>query len=241
MNHCEFHIPNAQMVGISLLMFILVPITVHAQYGTSDEIVNLLPPPITPFVVEEKQLRELAPELTLNERFFFFVQDVRETFTFDPVEKAEVKLRHAEENQIMIDNLDSLGQAIPIEFEQRRIEKINEATVIISESNEVVLPELKQAFETLHRMGEINSIRVLYSQLPEVIKSDEETKTMFENKVTSLKAWRENCFGNFDVDELGDGTFDASIDRIEEMCPLLIELQQQFGRERVRLLVTGEV
>ena len=227
-------------VAISLLM---VPITVHGQ---SLE----LPPPLfdhEQFLAdrEDRQLRELAPPLNFNERVFFFVQDIEEAFTFDPVARAELKLEHAQEHQTIIDDLDSRGLAIPIEFEQRRIDKLTEASEILQERLQDTpavaderLPQIIESFETLRTMGELNDIRILVSQLPSVVNAPEAVKQQFNAKVNSLRTWQQNCEGEFDIDAILP--LRSAIDKIELQCPKLLELQEQFGRERIRLLVSGQ-
>jgi len=227
-------------VAISLLM---VPITVHGQPLQ-------LPPPLfdhEQFLAEreDRQLRELAPPLNFNERVFFFVQDVQEAFTFDPVARAELKLEHAQEHQIIIDDLDSRGLAIPIEFEQKRIDKLTEASEILQERLQDTpavaddrLLQIIESFETLRTMGELNDIRILVSQLPNVVNAPEEVKQQYNAKVNSLRTWQENCTGEFDIDTILP--LRSAIDKIELQCPKLLELQEQFGRERIRLLVSGQ-
>ncbi len=223
-------------VAISLLM--VVPITLHGQ---SLE----LPPPLFDhqefLLAQDEELRELAPPVDFNWQLKVFREDVREFFTFDPVQKAELKLQHAEERQAEIDNLDSRGFAIPLEYEERRVTKLNEASDLLVKSNEegrVILPELIETFETLRTMGELNNIRVLYSQLEVVAVADQQTKDSFNAKVNALKTWQENCTGEFDIDAVLPVR--TAIDKIEIQCPKLLELQEQFGRERIRLLVSGQ-
>ena len=54
-----------------------------------------------------------------------------------------------------------------------------------------------------------------------------------------LDICQENCVGEFDVDSLLP--LSSTIAKLENKCPKLVELQEQFGRERLRLLVTGQV
>lgn len=236
--------PNVHVIGIVAvtLLLLMVPITVHGQIE--------MPPPLFDhqefLLAQDQELRELAPDLTFGERVAFFVQDVREAFTFDPIARAELKLQHAEQHQQAIDNLDSRGLAIPIEFEERRIDKLNEVSAILNErlqDTPAVADEritaIIESFEILRTMAELNDIRLLTSQLQTVANSDQQTKERFNAKVNALKTWQENCTGDFDIDAVLP--LRTAIDRIEEQCPKLLELQEQFGRERLRLLVTGQV
>jgi len=231
---------KACVIGINIfaLLLLMVPITVHGQME--------MPPPLfdhQEFLLgQDKELRELAPPVDFSWSLKIFREDVLEFFTFDPIEKAELKLQHAQERQLEIDNLDTRGFAIPIEYEERRVQKLNEASDILNKSNEegrVILPELVETFDTLRAMGELNDIRVLYSQLETVAIADEQTKANFNQKVNSLRTWQENCIGEFDIDSVLPVR--TAIDKIEIQCPKLLELQEQFGRERIRLLVSGEV
>ena len=223
-------------VAISLLM--IVPITLHGQ---SLE----LPPPLFDhqefLLAQDEELRELAPPVDFNWQLKVFREDVIEFFTFDPVQKAELKLQHAEERQIEIDNLDSRGFAIPLEYEERRIAKLNEASDLLVKSSEegrVIHPEIVETFETLRIMGELNDIRVLYSQLEVIAVADQQTKDSFNAKVNALRTWQENCTGEFDIDAILPVR--TEIDKIEIQCPKLLDLQEQFGRKRIRLLVSGQ-
>ncbi len=223
-------------VAISLLM--IVPITLHGQSLK-------LPPPLFDhqefLLAQDEELRELAPPVDFNWQLKVFREDVIEFFTFDPVQKAELKLQHAEERQIEIDNLDSRGFAIPLEYEERRIAKLNEASDLLVKSSEegrVIHPEIVETFETLRIMGELNDIRVLYSQLEVIAVADQQTKDSFNAKVNALRTWQENCTGEFDIDAILPVR--TAIDKIEIQCPKLLDLQEQFGRERIRLLVSGQ-
>ena len=239
MNNTNVHVIGIMAVAISLLM---VPITVHGQDGSLA-----IPPPLYDHTTfdfgDDKELRELTPEVDFNWILKIFREDIIEFFTFDPIEKAEVKLQIAEERQREIDNLDSRGLAIPLEYEERRVQKLNEASDILNNVSTVtdnpLLPIIIESFETLRQMGELNDIRVLYSQLPTVINANDVIKQRYNDKVNSLDTWQENCIGEFDVDTLRP--LRTAVDKLEEQCPKLVELQEQFGRERLRLLVTGQI
>ena len=223
-------------VAITLLM---VPTTVHGQDGSLA-----IPPPLfehKPFDFgTDQELRQLTPEPDFGWRLKIIGEDFREFFTFNPLEKAQLKLQFATERPLEIDDLYSRGLAIPIEYEQRRIPKLNEATVIInSNPDSPILSIVIDSFETLRQMGEVNNIRILYSQLPSVVNASDEIKQRYNDKVNSLDTWQKFCIGEFDVDELLP--LRSAVDKLEIQCPKLLELQEQFGRERIRLLVTGQV
>lgn len=238
--------PNAHVIGIVFAIFILVPITVHAQDGSLQ-----IPPPLFDherFLIDKNSaIRDIAPALSFNERLQFFVQDIQEAFTFNPVAQAQLKLQHAQERQNQIDELDSRGLPIPLEFEERRVQKLDEANIILNTSIEDAMffqdgqrvSDVVETFNTLRQMGELNDIRVLYSQIPSIIDSSPEVKEEYNAKVNSLVSWKENCVGDFDVDSLLP--LSSTIAKLENQCPKLVELQEKFGRERLRLLVTGQV
>ncbi len=210
-----------------------------------------MPPPLfdhEKFLIDQNSaIRDIAPALSFNERLQFFFQDIGELFTFNPVAQAQLKLEHAQERQDAIDLFDSRGLAIPLEFEERRVQKLDEANVILRDSIEQEMmfedgqrvSDVVETFNTLRQMGELNDIRVLYSQIPSIIDSSPEVKEEYNAKVNSLVSWQENCVGDFDVDSLLP--LSSTIAKLENQCPKLVELQEKFGRERLRILVTGQV
>jgi len=237
--------PNARnvvgvmAVAISLLL-LMIPITVHAQLSSE------IPPPVFDheefLLAQDQELRDIAPPVDFNWQLKVFREDVAEFFTFDPVEKAELKLEHAIERQLEIDNLDQRGFAIPIEYEERRVAKVNEASDLLNESTQmgrVIDQHIVDAFDTLRTMSELNDIRILYSQLETVAVADQQTKERYNAKVNALQTWQDNCTGEFDIDAILPVR--TAIDKIELQCPKLLELQEQFGRERIRLLVSGQI
>ena len=219
----------------------MVPITVHAQDGSLG-----IPAPLFDheefLLAQDQELRDIAPPVDFNWQLKVFREDVREFFTFDPVEKAELKLEHAQERQAEIDNLDQRGFAIPIEYEERRVTKVNEASDLLNESTEkgrVIDQDIVDAFDTLRTMSELNDIRILYSQLETIAVADQQTKERYNAKVNALQTWQDNCTGEFDIDAILPVR--TAIDKIELQCPKLLELQEQFGRQRIRMLVSGQI
>ncbi len=245
--------PYAHVIGIVVIAVLLaIPITVHAPSHPifQDTPITELPPPLfdhEKFLIDRNSaIRDIAPALSFNERLQFFVQDVQELFTFNPVAQAELKLQHALERQQQINELDSRGIAIPLEFEERRIQKLTEANEILSDrvvdtpaSSDERLAQIIDTFETLMQMGELNDIIVLYSQIPSIINASPEIKAEYNAKVNSLVSWQENCVGEFDVDSLLP--LSSSLAKLENQCPKLVELQERFGTERLRLLVSGQI
>jgi hypothetical protein len=165
-----------------------------------------------------------------------FREDIHEAFTFDSEKKAELKLKHAQQEQDTINKLDFSGNQIPVAYEERRIQKLNEARILIEEKDNTVLSD---TFESLREMGELNDIRILYSQLPRVVDADEQTKQEFNEKVNSLETWKNNCRGDFNIEDMKP--LNQAVKKLEIQCPKLVELQEKFGYERLKILVTGTV
>ena len=229
-------------LAIAFLFGSVSVVPVHAQFNSDNPILQAIPQ----FqYADDRLLNDIAPDTD----FGFFVssiaQDIREAVTFDPVEKAEIKLEHARMQQEEINRLDSTGMAIPIAVEERRIEKLNEASEIINgnwNNGEYELDDLlpfDKEYKTLREMGEINDIRILYSQLPSVIDSDELTKIKYNEKVNSLDTWRNNCNGAFSVDDMKP--LNKAVEKLEVQCPKLVDLQNKFGYERLKMMVSGTV
>ena len=231
----------SNVIGIVVSLVLFFPITVHAQSVTE------FPPPLFQLPEQEPQfdfgtdqeLRELRTEADFGWRLKIIGEDFREFFTFDPLQKAQLKLEFAQERQNEIDELNSQGLPIPVEYEQRRIQKLNEAIEIFNQRDEsTMLSETITSIESLREMAEFNQVKVLYSQLETVLNSPQEVKDAFNNKVNSLDAFQENCIGEFNVDDFVQ--LDLAFELLEEQCPRLEELEKKFGRERIKMLVTGE-
>jgi len=233
------------VIGIvGLLVLFVFPITVHAQSVTE------IPPPLfqlpqqePPFEFgTEQELKELRTEADFGWRLKIIAEDFIEFFTFDPLQKAQLKLEFAQERQNEIDELNSQGLPIPVEYEQRRIQKLNEAIEIFNQTDDqIMLPEIFASIETLREMAEFNQVKVLYSQIGTVLISPQEVKDAFNNKVNSLNAFQENCIGEFNVDDFAQLNLDLAFEKLEEQCPRLEELEKKFGRERIKMLITGQI
>ncbi len=224
----------------SIVVFLLVVVLVigyaqpvNAQFSNQPFILQEIPK--FKFAGDEL-LKRIAPDVDFSYRIQIIGEDLREFLTFNPLEKAELKLKHAQERQDAINRLDVSGNQIPIEFEERRIQKLNEARLIIEEKDNSVLTS---TFESLREMGELNDIRILYSQLPRVINADDDTKREYNEKVNSLDTWKNNCMGEFDVDSLKP--LSQAVKRLEIHCPKLVDLQDKFGYERIKLMVSGTI
>jgi len=236
--------------GFILFVAILLqtPITVHAQQiPTLEDIppISAIPEKV-PFVFgTDQKLRELQTQPDFGWRLKIIGEDFIEFFTFNPLEKAQLKLQFAQERQNEIDQLRTQGLPIPIEYEERRIQKINEAIEIFNETDsQAVLPETISSIgiiESLREMAEFNQVKVLYSQIETVLDSPQKVKDAFNSKVNSLNAFKDNCIGEFNVDDFMQLDLDSAFEKLEQQCPRLEELEKKFGRERIKQLITGQV
>lgn len=234
----EFH-PIGLSVFVFLVAIVVLPFSpIHAQF--SDDNIFLKGIPKFSFATDDF-LKRLAPDVDFSYRLQVIGEDFREFLTFNPVEKAQLKLEHARTQQDKINDLDSRGLAIPLEIEERRIQKINEATVLLNQNERAVKNDsgIFDDFQLLKEMGELNDIRILYSQLPKVVNADEETKTRFSEKVNSLDSWKNNCTGEFNVDDMKP--LREAVEKLEKQCPKLVDLQEKFGYDRLKMLVTGRI
>lgn len=227
----------------------MVPITVHASFHSGDaelgqlkDLPPLFNPPPFQFEVDQ-ELSDISPPPSIGWRLKVLGEDFRDFITFDPIQKAELKLQFAEERQREIDDLSDRGIPIPVEYEERRVQKLNEARLIVIERTADTpsvagssLARVIDSFRSVQQLGELNDIRILYSQLPEVINADDEVKQRFNDRVNELDTFQENCIGEFDVNTID--TMSVVFDRIAEQCPRLVELEQQFGKDRIRSVVT---
>ncbi len=229
-------------VVIALVIGAVSVTPVHAQFSNENPILQAIPQ----FkFADDRLLNDIAPDTDFGFFISSIVQDIREAVTFDPIKKAEVKLEHARLQQEEINRLDSTGMPIPIALEERRIQKLNEASEIINgnwKNDRYGLDDLlpfDKEYKMLREMGEINDIRILYSQLPSVVNSDDAIKQEYNDKVNSLETWKNNCTGEFNVDDMKP--LRKAIDKLEVQCPKLVDLQDKFGYERLKMLVSGTV
>lgn len=219
------------VLAIGFLFGAVIP--VHAQFSSENPLLQAIPK----FQFSnDSLLNRIAPNTDFGWKIKTVQEDISEIFTFDKLKKAELILQHAKERQNEINDLDERGLPIPIELEERRIEKLNTARLLIEEKDDSIL---SKSFSQLREMGELNDIRVLYSQLPSVVNADEKTKQDYNEKVNSLLTWKNNCMGEFNVDDMKP--LNKAVEKLEKQCPKLIDLQKKFGYERIKLLVSGTV
>lgn len=227
--------------------FLIIPINVHAVFHieavpTLSDIppISAIPDKEPPFDFGTNQeLRELQAQPDFGWRLKIIGEDFLEFFTFNPLEKAQLKLQFAQERQNEIDQLRTQGLPIPAQYEERRIQKLNEAIEIFSQrDSQAVLSETISsigAIESLREMAEFNEVKILVSQIQDVVDAPKRVQDAFNDRVNSLDVYQENCVGEFDV--LNFVPLDLAFEKLEEQCPRLEELEERFGREQIRRLV----
>lgn len=176
-----------------------------------------------------------------------FVEDIEERagFGFDclcsrPV--AELQAEHSERQQALIDELGGNGYPIPFEFEQRRAEKLGQAvqvlqTVSDESMNQQQRTTLEIVVARLQAISEINEIRILHSQIPQVINSDDATKQRFNDRVNNLQSWQEFCTGEFDIDNYKQDRTGWQL--LKDDCSQLGEWERQYGYSAIKSYVIG--
>ena len=80
---------------------------------------------------EPFNFNNFSPSSPIGFKIQSFIHTVTESFTLDPQDKAELKVKHAQEIQEQIETLDQNNQLIPIEYEQVRIQKLEEAKDLV--------------------------------------------------------------------------------------------------------------
>ena len=131
----------------------------------------------------------------------------------------------AKDKQTRIDYALSRGDAVPLEMEERRKVLVEKITTV--GAGEKIRHELEQ-------FSDLNEVRILYSQFPECIESCTiQDKEIFNEKVNSLKTWKNKCSGTFDIDDYSntDGSFDA----LTEKCPDL----KKYSKNNIKSAMNG--
>ena len=175
-----------------------------------------------------------APVMFKVQQFF---AGVSESLTFDQDKKAELKLKHAQDIQDQIDELDRVNKVIPAEFEEKRLEKIQQAQTILSNEPmaNVDREPMQDIINKLTTVSELNQIRILWGQFPNVISADDATKADFNKRVNALKSWDNNCSGSFDVDDYR--MTNESFEKLAQKCPAV----QDYSQNKIRHLISGNV
>lgn len=232
---------------LTVLLFVgMIPVTtIHVAYGheivcitepcehTHDDRFGTPKPINPPAIVKDPVVVETSRDLTIVERVQQVFQDIRETLTFDPLEKAKLKLQDAENNQSIINQSVDSGESVPVQLEERRVNKLNEALDIVTTNADSISnsAQLIEDIRFLQRTGELNEIKLLYSQIDEVKNADQTTKDEYNKRVNNLETWNQYCFKEFDIDEYLPLGSDQSMKNIKETCPRIAELDEQFDLE----------
>ncbi len=162
-----------------------------------------------------------------------FINDVQETLTFNPTQKAQLKLQHAQELQDQIDQLDMQGIEIPEEVERRRLQKLGEVQNIVEGSISTARTSLQDALDKIRLVGELNDIRILHSQFANVIQNGTPQEQQdFENRVNALQTWNKYCSGVFDLDDYKP--INQSWITLKQKCPDLDRWENQYGFDRIK-------
>jgi hypothetical protein len=139
-------------------------------------------------------------------------------------DKIELIKEFAKDKQTRIDTALSRGESVPIEIEERR-----KALLDTSSIGETIKSELD-------RLGEMNEVRILYSQFPRCLETcTESEKELFNQKVNSLESWKSKCLGEFDIDSYENTN--ESFDKLAQKCPDL----KNFSKNHLKSVVTGRV
>src|SRR3990167_9519131 len=137
-------------------------------------------------------------------------------------DKIELIKEFAKDKQTRIDTALSRGETVPMEIEERRKALIN--TSSIGE-------KIKAEFD---RLGEMNQIRILYSEFPRCLEiCTEQEKESFNQKVNSLDSWKTKCSGEFDIDSYENTN--ESFDKLAQKCPDL----KNLSKSHLRSVVSG--
>lgn len=148
--------------------------------------------------------------------FLFKVQNVIEDIRINlasPPDKITLIKEFALEKQAIIDTKTINGEKVPLDIEERRLELIDKSDNI-AESVDVIT----QLKNELNQLGEMNEIRILYSQFEDCkINCTDQQLLDFNEKVNALDSWNNKCQGTFDIDDY-DYSMNA-FDKLSSKCP----------------------
>lgn len=210
------------LVVCSLFMLVLIPLITNAYAETEN-----VP---TPFGLKIK----------------FFIQDVSEFLERNDIKKAELKIKHADENQMEIERLVETGDVIPVELETKRKDKILQAEKIIenfekstekvtananeNSVSEDVINRVRMAVHTIDKIGEINEIAISVNEFKrlqnESMSEDEKDKLAekIDTRINKLQSVRENCGVMIDSKRLAE--MDNPYSALQEQCPSLQKISK---------------
>ena len=155
--------------------------------------------------------------------FLFKVQNVIEDIRINlasPPDKITLIKEFALEKQAIIDTKTINGEKVPLDIEERRLELIDKSDNI-AESVDVIT----QFKNELNHLGEMNEIRILYSQFEDCkINCTDQQLLDFNEKVNALDSWNNKCQGTFDIDDY-DYSMNA-FDKLSSKCPDLYKFSK---------------
>ena len=155
--------------------------------------------------------------------FLFKVQNVIEDIRISiasPPDKITLIKEFALDKQTIIDTKTINGEKVPLDIEERRLELIDKSDNI-AESVDVIT----QLKNELNQLGEMNEIRILYSQFEDCkINCTDQQLLDFNEKVNALDSWNNKCQGTFDIDDY-DYSMNA-FDKLSSKCPDLYKFSK---------------
>ena len=165
--------------------------------------------------------------------FLFKVQNVIEDIRIivaSPSDKITLIKEFALEKQAIIDTKTINGEKVPLDIEERRLELIDKSDNI-EESVDVIT----QFKNELNQLGEMNEIRILYSQFEDCkINCTDQQLLDFNEKVNALDSWNNKCQGTFDIDDYDYSM--NSYDKLSSKCPDLYK----FSKNHLKSVVNDD-
>jgi len=160
--------------------------------------------------------------------FKLFAEDISESFTFDDLKRAELKLKHAEERTKEIETLMSEKKVVPQNVVDDKEKKIKDADAIIAkiEASEGkhdsgFLDSLRQKLMVAFKQVEVDQVRADYARL--ISEDDvEKRKQLAEGldarvntpSITIL------CLGKLSSQQIASA--DSPTDELKRQCPILV-------------------
>jgi hypothetical protein len=165
--------------------------------------------------------------------FLFKVQNVIEDIRIivaSPSDKITLIKEFALEKQAIIDTKTINGEKVPLDIEERRLELIDKSDNI--EESVDVITQLKNE---LNQLGEMNEIRILYSQFEDCkINCTDQQLLDFNEKVNALDSWNNKCQGTFNIDDYDYSM--NSYDKLSSKCPDLYK----FSKNHLKSVVNDD-
>lgn len=173
-------------------------------------------------------------------------QDFGEWLESDPIKKAELKLQHAEENQLEIERLAVNNEPIPRELEDRRLQKILEADVVVNRIEEKqpelaqeksgVIEKLRLGFDLAINAGELNEIRIAVSEFLELrnVVGDNQVEKLaiansIDQRINGLDLVQKYCIDK--IDSLVLSEMDNPYQEVQRICPKLGGVSQTDAQQ----------